>query len=331
MEERSTNSLKRESTRQYTHKSTFMDISSALHATMEETIETIAAMRSQEDTGYVTSDWLQLQQSEPQMDVSSKGPLHRAAVDIDCRNKMSAWCFQVVDSCKLRHETVEIAMSCLDRFVATAEGKEARHDRSVYRVACMAALYTAIKINEPRSIDPTIFSKLSHGTYSPQDIVAMEAKLLQGLKWRVNPPTSMAFASRMLDLIPEDSLAKDLRECALELTQYQTDIATRKYQLVSVKASTLAYSALMISLESLGVDDKVFSRVGRMLAKVLQIDCKSDHVVNVQNLLYESTAQQPVEDGAITRSPQKLCTALKETSSRRTSAEYSPRSISALR
>jgi hypothetical protein len=300
-----------------------MDISSALNVTMEETLETIAAMRYQEDTGYVKSDWLQLQQTE-----SSNGPLHCEAVDIDCRDMMSAWCFRLVDHCNLNHETVEIAMSCLDRFVATAEGKAARHDRSVYRLACMAALYTAIKINEPRAIDPTIFSALSHGTFSPQDIEAMEAKLLQALKWRVNPPTSMAFASRMVDLIPEDSLRKDLRESALELTQLQTDLAIRKYQLVSVKASTLAYSALMTSLETLGVDDKVSSRVGHMLAHALQIDCNSDHVVNVPDLLYESTAQKPV-DGAITRSPQKLCSPVRE-SSHRKSVEVSPRSISAM-
>jgi hypothetical protein len=241
---------------------------SSTTSSMEETLETLAAMCHQEDTGYLAKDWLRLGQDE-----SSSGPLHwEQAVDIEYRAKMVAWCFQVIDFCKLSHETVEITMSFVDRFLSTPEGTTARNDRKTYQLVCMTALYTAVKIHEPRAISPSLVSRFSHGAFTIRDIEAMEVTLLRGLKWRVNPPTSWDFVRKLITVIPEDTLDKALHEAAVDLAVLQIELSVATYQFVLVKASTVAYSAMMHSLESLGLEESILSEVAYILSESLSID-----------------------------------------------------------
>jgi hypothetical protein len=264
---------------------------SSTTSTMEETLETLAAMCHQEQTGYLAKDWFRLEQRE-----SSSGPLHwEEAVDIECRDKMVAWCIQVVDFCEYSRATVEITMSYLDRFLATPEGTTARNDRSSYQLACMAALYTAAKIHESKAIPPGLVARFSNGAFTSRDIEAMEVTLLRALKWRVNPPTSWDFVHKLMSLIPSDLLTKELRQTAVDLALLQTEVAVANYELVTVRASIIAFSALVNSLESLGLDDITLSVVGNILAQSLCIDCNGDNV-SVQSVLFQLGARQRATD-----------------------------------
>lgn len=279
--------------------------------TMTERLETLAAMRRQEDTGYVTCDWLNLEQQDIMSCFTpGHGPLHCEAVDLDCRDKMVVWSIQVVDFCKFQRETVEITMNYLDRFLATPQGAAARNDRHIYQLACMASLYTAVKIHEPEAMDPKLVSSLSRGAYLPDDIEAMESKILHALKWRVNPPTSLAFVRQLLDLVPGDALDQDTRKAAYELTQFQTELAVCDYKLIAIPASTIGYAAFMNSLESLSIDRKIIQFIDSILSAALQLGNNHDHhsnnlvvvVSTVQVALYNSVVQQPV-DGPLARRP----------------------------
>jgi hypothetical protein len=297
-------------------------------STMEETLETLAAMCHQEDAGYLAKDWLRLGQSE-----SSSGhrrsPLHwEEAVDIECREKMVAWCVQVVDFCELSRATVEITMSYLDRFLATSAGTTARSDRRSYQLACMAALYTAVKIHEPKAIPPELVARFSNGAFTSRDIEAMEVTLLRALKWRVNPPTSWDFVHTLMSLIPSDLLTKDLRQTAVDLALLQTELAVANYEFVTVKASIIAYSALMNSLETLGI----VNEVSYILSQPLKIRCDGNHVVSVQDLLYQLVAQQQSSNVNATHCPQRVVNdTFPKATSPRTSVETSPRAISHVR
>jgi hypothetical protein len=285
----------------------------------EETLDRILAMRHQEDAGYVTRDWLQLeQQSECRY---THGPLH-LAVDSECRKKMAAWKIQVVDSCKLNRETVEIAMSLLDRFMVTTEGALARRDRSVYQLASMTALYSAVKIHERSAMSPSMVSLLSHGVFSCHAIEKMEADILHALKWRVNPPTSFAYVRELLNLIPEQILSKEMRKTALHMSQLQTGLALADHPFMATRASTVAYSALMNSLESLDLGREVLVHVGYTLSQALQIDCDSDHVSTLHQFIVEPPPTTPASRGE-----GKENTTLNSTS-KGMSAEVSPSAVS---
>jgi hypothetical protein len=303
--------------------------------TMEDTYERITAMRHQEDTGYTKCDWLQLAHCE-----SANLPLHwNEAVDSDCRRKMVTWCVEVVDFCKFSHEIVEITMSLVDRFLATPEGTTARNDRGIYQLACMASLYTTIKINAPLAMSPKMVAHFSNGAFSSKDIEAMEVTLLNALKWRVNPPTSWDFVRMIVDLVPRHTVDGEMRKAALDLALFQTELAVANHQFVTVQASTIAYASIMNALESLGFGDNILGNLGYFLARSLEIDCDADHVVHVQGILYQlvapgafykSVVQQQVDrPHAAGGQPLATTGSSDKTPERRLSRHKSPRSVSA--
>jgi hypothetical protein len=299
---------------------------SSTTSTMEETLETLAAMCHQEDTGYLVKDWLWLGQSESSSSGHRRPPLHwEEAVDIECRDKMVAWCIQIVDLCEFSHVTVEITMSYLDRFLATPEGTTARNDRSSYQLACMASLYTAVKIHEPKAIPPELVARFSDGAFSSRDIEAMEVTLLRSLKWRVNPPTSWDFVHKLMSLAPSDLLTKDLRQTAVDLALRQTELAVANYEFVTVRASIIAYSAVMNSLDTLGI----VHEVGYIVSQPLEIHCDGDHVVSVREFLYQLVAQQQPSNVNASHCPHRLINdTFPKATSPQTSVEISPRAIS---
>ena len=111
-------------------------------------------MLRQHESKYVTRDPLHHdgQPSPP------AGPLHS---DQECRAKMAAWCFQVAKFCKFQLESIEIALSCFDRFLTTEPGVAALQDRSTYQLACMVCLYTAVKVHERTAMSPAIVAALA--------------------------------------------------------------------------------------------------------------------------------------------------------------------------
>jgi Cyclin, N-terminal domain len=178
---------------------------------MDFSLSIISAMRHQEESGYATGDFLH--QHDPPSG-RAKGPLNQSQsspVSVECRNLMVSWCYQVVDYCRFRRETVEIAISYLDRFCCTALGESARRDRKIYQLAAMTCLYTACKIHEPEAMDPKLVSNLSRGAYSSKEVEEMESTIVEALQWRLNPPTSLSFVRQLLDLIPVHTTSPSIK------------------------------------------------------------------------------------------------------------------------
>lgn len=278
---------------------------------MEEAVATIVAMRHQEDTGYLSFDFL----CQPHLRHLSLD------VDADCRKKMAAWSYQVVDFCKFSRESVEISLSYLDRYLLTAAGARAMQDRSVFQLAAMTSLYTAVKIHEPEAMDPKLVSSLSRGTYSPQDVEKMEQILLQALQWRVNPPTSLSFVRKFLELIPAEAMDEETSKTAYDIVKFQTELAVSEYDFINVKASVTAYCSLMNALEVV-VEPKVTKYVSIILQEAAGISSSSDQIIEVQSYLYSSLIRQP-EFQQIIAEQQAIATP--KSAKRLASYEVSPR------
>lgn len=295
---------------------------------MNHSTDTIVAMRQQEETGYLKKDFFHQQSEHSGSAGLPNCPLH-LQVDIDCRSKMIEWCYQVVSFCNFDRETVEIAMSYLDRFMLSPNAFSAREDRTVYQLAAMTALYTACKIHEPVAMDPKLVSSLSRGAFTPEQVEAMEQTLLAAVQWRLNPPTSLSFARQFLTVIPDSTLDPNMKEAAYDLARFQSELAIADYQFIEVRASTIAFCSLMNALECLNINDKALGYIGYILAQSIGIDCNDAFVIAVQNRLYEAIVDQPsyMQMDTLAETPEST-TPDKETI-RRSSFEGSPRSISA--
>jgi hypothetical protein len=262
-----------------------MMISSMPHIiTAEDAVASIEAMRVQEESGYKTDDYMF--QAQPEVHLL-KGPLQQL-VDSECRSKMSEWCFQVIDFCKFSRETVAIAMSYLDRFLATPAGNDAMQDRKVFQLAAMTSLYSAIKIHEPEAMEPKVIASLSRGAYTEDEVTAMELRILSAIEWRMNPPTAMAFVHHFLGLLPQGAMTDSEKEGTIEIAKFQTELAVNSYEFVGVNASTVAFASLSNALNCCNLDCEVECELLNNIAKVASIDSHSDEMLSVQDKLYNA-------------------------------------------
>ena len=261
-------------------------ISSLRTFAMDDTVETIVAMCRQEFAGYLVVDYI------------SNNVNGAFDIDRDCRKKMVAWSYQVIDFCKFNRETVEIAMSYLDRFLYTPTGIHALQDRSVYQLAAMASLYTAVKIHEPEAMDPALISNLSRGTYAPNEIEEMEFIIIQSLRWRLNPPTTLSFIREFLKLTSIEALDEQTRIVVYELCKFQAEFATSNHDFVEVQASEKAYYSFINALQCLNIDATIVQYIINMIQHATGVFSGTHKSLcgkyrQVQSYLYAALVQHP--------------------------------------
>eukprot|EP00957_Ditylum_brightwellii_P072920 5541312-Ditylum_brightwellii.AAC.1 len=135
---------------------------------------------------------------------------------------------QVVDQCGINQESLSITLSYLDYFLMTSAGITSLYDIKTFRLAATTLLYIAIKVFEPKIIDPEFVAMLSHGTYSENDVTKMEMIILYVLDWRIQPPTAMTFTRHFLDLV---------------------ELTVSDYNFVEVKKSVIATASILNTLD----------------------------------------------------------------------------------
>eukprot|EP00538_Stauroneis_constricta_P013548 CAMPEP_0119546296 /NCGR_PEP_ID=MMETSP1352-20130426/781_1 /TAXON_ID=265584 /ORGANISM="Stauroneis constricta, Strain CCMP1120" /LENGTH=321 /DNA_ID=CAMNT_0007590985 /DNA_START=107 /DNA_END=1072 /DNA_ORIENTATION=+ len=253
----------------------------------EQTTATLLAMRKQEDTAYACRDYLN------GGDDNDDAMMHDddeqdAPADVECRFRMIEWCYQIVDFCRFERATVAVAISYLDRFLASAAGRAVLKDRTQFQLAAMTCLYTAVKIHEPEAMEPKLIASLSRGAFTPQQVERMEVMILNAIQWRVNPPTAVAFCQLLLDHL---SLGAHEQTAIMDLAKFQTELAVSDYAFVSVAQSSIGFAAFMNALESLQIIDPVrLMEFQFQMSQTLQL---STEITQIQIRLFEAVTKQP--------------------------------------
>jgi len=248
-----------------------------MNTSVEQTLDTIHAMRRQEELAYSVSDYLSCL---PETNAALETP-----VDATCRHVMAKWCNEIADFCDYKRETVAIAMNCLDRFMASPSGYEVLLDRNQYQLAAMTALYSSVKIHEQEAMDPRLVSTLSRGVHSAEAVEAMESKMLNAIQWRINPPTAMSFVRSMIDLIPDHLMNSCEKETVADITKFQIELAVNEYKFCTVNASSIAYACALNAMESVIDDGMLYSEFEISMAKTMMLD--NSCVRDIRIALYE--------------------------------------------
>ena len=209
--------------------------------------ERIAVMREQEGTTYRVRDYM--------ADTVEIRKYASKPVDDECRVKMCEWCYQVVDFCKFRRETVLIGMSYLDRYLCTEKGLEALCNRKLYQLAAMTALYIAIKLHEPLEMETSLLADLSRGCYNEMEFVDMEQTILTALSFRVNGPTPLGFVQYFMGLMPE-TVHPTVAALIMDYARYQIELSVSEQSMVDIKPSEIAVAAVLNAME--GMDAVLF-------------------------------------------------------------------------
>lgn len=214
-------------------------------------------------------------------------------VDSEARLLISQWCLQLATVCEYSRETAAIAMSCLDRFVATKDGRDVLLSRSKFQLAALTSLYTVVKIHEEKALTPEVIATLSRGKHTEEDIEKMEVRMLTALNFRVNPPTAMSFARTFLELVPQEAFDPSLRTVIMEMTECQAEYTLLDYDLCQEKVSTVASASLINAIDIIYGDSSMSSTFNALITRVTKID--QVHLQDLRETLY---ATIPMDDFA---------------------------------
>mmetsp|Transcript_29575 Transcript_29575/g.63399 ORF Transcript_29575/g.63399 Transcript_29575/m.63399 type:complete len:371 (+) Transcript_29575:287-1399(+) len=234
----------------------------------------ISVMLIQEENEYACFDYL----------AANEAIRRRVAkpVDEDCRVKMCEWCYQVVDFCKFRRETVGIGMSYLDRYMCSEVGKKALADRKEYQLVAMTCLYIAIKLHEPLEMETSLLADLSRGCYTEMEFANMEKRILEAIEWRVSGPTPLAFVLHYISFLP-DTISTSVVEAIFDYSRYQTELAIADHYFVKTKPSVVGMAALLNALEGMDtnlIPERIQDRLVQVI--ILYTNMDIDEVEDIQ-------------------------------------------------
>ena len=212
--------------------------------------ERLQAMRRQESAhykcvDYLSPEWQQrcMQNVNPQESVSSSSSTQLNEM---WREKICEWCYQVVDHFDFNREIVSIAMSYLDRYLATRTV-----NKKIFQLAAMTALYIAIKLYEPGQLRMSSLIELSRGYFLVEHIASMEDSMLQALGWHVHPPTPFSFVRELMNLLPQE-ISPPAKHDLNELARFLTELSVCDYYFVTKKPSSIALAALINAIDLQG-------------------------------------------------------------------------------
>lgn len=207
-----------------------------------DVVATLRGLRRQESKFYNRTSMFQfLQQSQDQD--------QECSVDTtelywgSWRRQMIAWQFSLANTCDFHTDTIEVATSLVDRFVAVQQ--QLLHQANRYQVACMTGFYIAVKVHESQCLTPDQLQTLSGGRFQASDIEAMEREMLQAIQWRVNPPTIAASCELLVQLLPSTMIPCHVRQQVLE-------VALSLIPLILPEESFASESTLALGLACVG-------------------------------------------------------------------------------
>ena len=194
---------------------------------------TLQTMIHQEEYRYLTKDYLEHDQ------------------DVEVRKQLILWMTTVQEYGDYSLATLETAINIHDRYMLTASGADALQDLDQYQLAAVTAFYVASKQHEfhpfsARTLASPMISDL--GQYTEVDIISMEWRMLQALRWNVNPPTSIFFVAEIVNLLPGKTFNKALKDMIQQTATIQALGALGSYEYLIVRKSAIAVAAVMNAL-----------------------------------------------------------------------------------
>jgi len=196
---------------------------------------------------YVNEIYTYLRQLETKQNVA-EDYLNKAKSGTTILPKMRAvlvdWLIQVHQQFNLLQETLYLTVAILDRFLQDAAGKI---ERKQLQLVGVASMFIASKYEEMYAPEIGDFVYITDRAYTESQIREMEIKILEALAFELGRPLPLHFLRRNSKAGNVDALTHTLAKYAMELTLVD-------YQMVHIKPSILAASALALSLKVLDLE-----------------------------------------------------------------------------
>jgi hypothetical protein len=158
------------------------------------------------------------------------------------------WLVEVAEEYNLRQVTLFTSVNYIDRCLALFQ--VTRHQLQLLGCACMLIASKYEEIYAP-CVDEFVY--ISDNTYSHDQVLRMESKVLGYLKFRLTVCTIMTFLPRYLRAShAEDTFANEEEKRRFEyLANYFAEIALQDYEMVHYRQSTIAASCISLARRTL--------------------------------------------------------------------------------
>ena len=162
------------------------------------------------------------------------------------RRDMASWLLDTAQLYGIHPSTVEAAQSMLDRL--STFDKDITEDFELYQLSCFVCLLIARKVNESKRLfKKSEIQELNRECFSQEELDHMEMYVLYSLNWRIQPPTTIDIADKLLDLIPY-SLLPD-RDAIQERLNTDLRLALVESRFLKFKASSIALASVIVQLQ----------------------------------------------------------------------------------
>ena len=224
-----------------------------MSSNQEQLIDQISVMlRAEEDT-YNRFDYCS-EKEQSQSDEKIESIIGRR------RGRVANWMFQVVDSYgDLSRDIVSTGMSLLDRFYGRLDMDQFNVliNFQLFQLVSLTTFNLALKLNNNQSLNPSHFCA---GKYKVSDVIEMERFVLQVLAWHLHEPTPLHFVKFcvLLQFYCHHSELENGLELQHFIPVYNkvsynaiflAEIAVLDYYFLSYKSSTIAFTAILKSLQ----------------------------------------------------------------------------------
>jgi Cyclin, N-terminal domain len=167
----------------------------------------------------------------------------RCCPNLIWREKVTQWCYDVVDHLDISRGIVFVAMNILDRYSAL-RNLSATNERD-YETAALTALFLSLRISGgTSSLDVHDLVRMSRLGVSIQEIVAVGKAMTGGLTWDSRILTPIDFCNAFVGLLPLSD-ADTSKESILETCNYLAEISVCDTFFSGVAASKVAFAAIL--------------------------------------------------------------------------------------
>jgi lipoyl(octanoyl) transferase len=134
------------------------------------------------------------------------------------REKVSQWCYDVVDHLGESRDVVYLAMNVLDRYCVLQSTLEERD----YEIAAMAALFLAVRVSGRATLELPQLLNMSRLGVRMREILDIGKIMTSSLSWERRLVTPLDFVRVMLDLL---NVSSELKSSLLESASYLAEVS----------------------------------------------------------------------------------------------------------
>lgn len=186
------------------------------------------------------------------------------------------WMTEVAEEYKMNSETLFLAVNFIDRYLSTKT-----IIRSRFQLLGTAALFISSKYEEIYPPDVHEFVYITDNAYDKNDILAMEAKILQVLDFNISSPTAAYFLRKHLYSI---GLELDLPQTVGIMAEYLCYIALLECNpCTSYLPNDIAVSAIILSASLFGIKINLSGETGQVFFPGFTAEQLKAHIVELQS------------------------------------------------